>query len=252
MINWKLAVLLLVAVVAVSALDGVPKQHIRAARGGAILGPLPGDAKSFEFLGEDHDDHHRVARNEKEEVVGPSPDHEQVKPFEFLGEKNDHHHRVARNEKEEVVGPSPDHEQVKPFEFLGEKNDHHHRVARNEKEEVVGPSPDHEQVKPFEFLGEKNEPHVRVARNEKEEVVGPRPEPADVKPFEFLGTKSGHERVVRAPNKQEPETSSPTEHGEHTEGGSAHHRVARNSDHNADAPAANAPASEIQVHEDKP
>ncbi|KAI6240737.1 hypothetical protein M3Y99_00416800 [Aphelenchoides fujianensis] len=132
MINWKLAVLLLVVVMAVSALDGVPKQHIRA----------------------------------------------------------------RRNEKEEVVGPSPDHEQVKPFEFLGEKNDH----------------------------------HVRVARNEKEEVVGPRPEPMDVKPFEFLGTKSGHERVVRSPNKQEPETSSGTEHGEHTEAGSAHHRVARGAD----------------------
>ncbi|KAI6234804.1 hypothetical protein M3Y99_00752300 [Aphelenchoides fujianensis] len=139
MINWKLAVLLLVAVVAVSALDDVPNHHLRARRASGV------------------DPHQR----------GPRPDHEQVKPFEFVGEKNEHH-RVARSHKV-PIGPNPDTRDFgSPFEFLGAKQDHR-RVAR-----ISGVDP-HQRgpvdVKPFEFLGKEGNIPIRAARGVAPETL---------------------------------------------------------------------------------
>ncbi|KAI6240815.1 hypothetical protein M3Y99_00425400 [Aphelenchoides fujianensis] len=220
MISWKLAVLLLGVVVAVSALDDVPNHHLRA------------------------------RRNEKEEVVGPSPDHEKVKPFEFLGNGDNLHRRVARRGGPVgSFGPRPEPGNAKPFEALGSRNEHQshdaravhsgdknfaigHRVARaldprdflGLKERFVrhadlsskqaGPSPDHEQVKPFEFLGNGDNLHRRVARRGGPVgSFGPRPEPVDVKPFEFLGKKGNIPiRVARDtdnPGEPVPVTEAP-------------------------------------------
>ncbi|KAI6240769.1 hypothetical protein M3Y99_00420500 [Aphelenchoides fujianensis] len=142
MINGKLAVLLLVAVVAVSALDDVPNHHRRVARASGV------------------DPHQR----------GPRPDHEQVKPFEFLGEKNEHH-RVARSHKV-PIGPRPDTRDFdSPFEFLDTK-DEHRRVARisGVDPHQRGPRPEPVNVKPFEFLGGDKDDH-RVARGVAPETL---------------------------------------------------------------------------------
>ncbi|KAI6227268.1 hypothetical protein M3Y99_01274700 [Aphelenchoides fujianensis] len=89
MVNWKLAVLLLAVVVAVSALnEDKSKHHLRAARSSvAGRGPSPDHeaSKPFEFLDKESN-HKRVARGE----------HEPGTPFEFLGTGDEHQSRDAR------------------------------------------------------------------------------------------------------------------------------------------------------------